>query len=121
MSLQLRFCGGGDPRSILVVRGWPPAALRRISPKSSLSYDPRPDPRTVGQTTDRGLGPWIEAQNLVSEVDRQTDRTDRGSVHRPSISRQVETPMAPKNPSSKVDQQIDSIESGSVHGPSINL
>uniref|UniRef100_M1E0U6 Flotillin-1 n=1 Tax=Solanum tuberosum TaxID=4113 RepID=M1E0U6_SOLTU len=45
---------------MLLICGCPPAALPRISLQNCLRLDPRPDPQTVGQATDRrsGHGPW---------------------------------------------------------------
>ncbi|KAH0651783.1 hypothetical protein KY284_031695 [Solanum tuberosum] len=65
---------------MLVVRGWPPAALPRISLKNCLRIDPRLDPWTVGQATDRGPGQWIAAPYFQPQSRTMVDQ------HGPSVN-----------------------------------
>ncbi|WMV55631.1 hypothetical protein MTR67_049016 [Solanum verrucosum] len=52
----------------------------RTQPEICLSVDPRPDLRSVGQVTDRGLCPWIDSPKAQLQSRLMVDQ------HRPSLN-----------------------------------
>ncbi|WMV45450.1 hypothetical protein MTR67_038835 [Solanum verrucosum] len=109
-------CSVVRPRPVLVVRGSPLQPFPKPAQKNWLSPDSRTDPRSVDQTTVRGLCPWIKTsltqpltQTTVDQHGPSFDPRSIGWPKKTTVLFRCEW-FDPSHRGTKVDHQHNIIE-----------